>query len=237
MIVLSIGGSLISPTDHSGKTIGTIETAYLKAFRALILGQVRRGQKFIIVTGGGGPSRAYAKAALALNPKAKEVDRHWIGIAATKLNAEFFRVLFSPHTHPSVLGDPTVRIPLKHPIAIAAGWLPGHSTDKDAVILGHTYNAEKIINLTNVDYVYSGDPRHDKNVVAYPELTWAQYKKVLGMKTFKPSAHAPFDPIASEFSERHGLTVAIVDGTNLTTVKNILEGKKFTGTIITPSER
>jgi len=128
MIVLSIGGSLISPTDHSGKTIGHIEMGYLKRLRRVILKRVARGEQFIIVTGGGGPSRAYAKAALKLNTKAKEVDRHWIGIAATKLNAEFFRVLFSPLTHAVVLGDPTVHIPLSSPVAIAAGWLPGHSS-------------------------------------------------------------------------------------------------------------
>ena len=234
MIVLSIGGSLISPTDRSGKTIGTIETKYLKAFRALILKQVRRGQQFIIVTGGGGPSRAYAKAALELTPKAKEVDRHWVGIAATRLNAEFFRVLFSPFSHKAVLGDPTVKIPFKHPIAIAAGWKPGCSTDMDAVVVAHTYGAEKVINLTNVDYVYSSDPLHDKNAVAYPHLTWKEYKKVLGMKTFKPSAHAPFDPVASRFAERHGLTVAIVNGTNLITLNNVLERKTFVGTTIRP---
>ena len=234
MVVLSIGGSLISPTDHSNKTIGHIEIGYLKKLRRVILKRVERGEQFIIVTGGGGPSRAYAKAALALNTKAKEVDRHWIGIAATKLNAEFFRVLFSPLTHPVVLGDPAVHIPLSSPIAIAAGWLPGHSTDKDAVILGHTYNASMIVNLTNVDYVYSADPRNNKNAVAYPELTWAQYKKVLGMKTFKPSAHTPFDPVAAAFAERHKLNVTIANGGNLANLEKLLEGKKFKGTRITP---
>ncbi|MBI5135566.1 hypothetical protein HZA86_05040 [Candidatus Uhrbacteria bacterium] len=234
MIVLSIGGSLIAPTDHSGKTIGHIEGVYLKKFRELILKYVRRGQRFIIVTGGGGPSRSYAKAALALNPKAKEVDRHWIGIAATKLNAEFFRVLFSPYSHPAVLGDPTVRVNLDHPVAIAAGWLPGHSTDKDAVVLGKTYHAKRIFNLTNVDYVYSGDPRYDKHAVAYPELTWKQYKKILGMKTFKPSAHAPFDPVAAAFAQRHGLTVTVMDGGKLANLKNALEGKAFAATTLHP---
>ncbi len=234
MIVLSIGGSLISPTDHSGKTIGHIEMGYLKRLRRVILKRVARGEQFIIVTGGGGPSRAYAKAALKLNTKAKEVDRHWIGIAATKLNAEFFRVLFSPLTHAVVLGDPTVHIPLSSPVAIAAGWLPGHSTDKDAVVLGHTYNASMIVNLTNVDYVYSGDPRKNSAAVVYPELTWKAYKKVLGMSVFHPSAHAPFDPVASAFAERHKLTVTIANGANLANLEKLLEGKKFKGTVIKP---
>lgn len=234
MIIISVGGSLISPTDHSRKTIGTIDLNFVRAFRNLILKRVRSRERFIIVTGGGGPSRAYAHTALELNPKAKEVDRHWIGIAATKLNAEFFRVLFSPLSHASILGDPMVSEKFKKPIAIGAGWKPGHSTDMDAVVYGKTYGARMIVNLTNVDHIYSDDPRKNKRAVAFDHLSWKEYKKVLGMKTFKPSAHAPFDPVASAFAQKHRLTVTIADGGNLSNVENLLKGREFVGTTISP---
>jgi len=101
-------------------------------------------------------------------------------------------------------------------------------------VLGHTYNASMIVNLTNVDYVYSGDPRKNSAAVVYPELTWKAYKKVLGMSVFHPSAHAPFDPVASAFAERHKLTVTIANGANLANLEKLLEGKKFKGTVIKP---
>lgn len=235
MIILSIGGSLIAPTDHSGKTIGTIEHAFVRDFKKLILAEVKRGEKFVIVTGGGGPCRAYVHAVTALaGKKPSQTDLHWIGIMATKLNAEFFRVLFNPLTHPIVSGDPTVKLPLSKPILIGAGYAPGHSTDMDSVILAKTYGAKHVMNLTNIDYVYSADPRKDKNAKPFHDLSWKEYKKILGVKKHAPAAHVPFDPVATDFAQRHGLTVTILNGAKLSNIRKALRGEAFVGTTLHP---
>ena len=44
-IVISLGGSLIVPEE--------IDVEFLKKFRDLILAQVEKGKKFVIITGGG----------------------------------------------------------------------------------------------------------------------------------------------------------------------------------------
>jgi len=235
MLVLSIGGSLIAPTDHSGKTIGTIEHVFVRDFKKLILAEVKRGEKFVIVTGGGGPCRAYVHAATALaGKKPSPTDLHWIGIMATKLNAEFFRVLFNPNSHPVVAGDPTVKLPISQPILIGAGYAPGHSTDMDSVILAKTYGAKHVMNLTNIDYVYSADPRKDKNAKPFHDLSWKEYKKVLGVKKHQPAAHVPFDPVATDFAQRHGLTVTILNGAKLSNVQKAIRGEAFVGTTLHP---
>jgi uridylate kinase len=45
LFVLSLGGSIIIPDD--------IDTKFLKQFRAAILKQIKKGNRFVIVTGGG----------------------------------------------------------------------------------------------------------------------------------------------------------------------------------------
>ena len=233
MIVLSVGGSLISPKDESGKTIGTLDHSFIKQFRSLILSQVKKGERFIIVTGGGGPCRAYAGLAHVL-AKPSDTDLHWIGIRATQLNAELFRVLFEPVSHPILAGDPAIKQHVIKPILIAAGFEPGWSSDYDAIELANTYGAARVINLTNVDYIYSDDPRKDPNAKSFPDLSWKEYKKVLGMKTFKPAAHVPFDPVAARLGERYGLSVTILNGADLRNLKQCLESKSFKGTVLHP---
>ena len=50
-IIISLGGSLIIPDD--------IDVDFLKDFKKLILSQVEKGKKFVIITGGGKICRNY----------------------------------------------------------------------------------------------------------------------------------------------------------------------------------
>jgi uridylate kinase len=42
----------------------------------------------------------------------------------------------------------------------------------------------------------------------------------------------PFDPVASKLAQKNNLEVIIAEGKNLKNLKNILEEKKFVGTIV-----
>ena len=47
-----------------------------------------------------------------------------------------------------------------------------------------------------------------------------------------PGMNLPFDPIAAKLAAEIKLKVIILDGKNLKNMKNVLEKKKFIGTII-----
>lgn len=221
--ILSLGGSLIAPPRG-------IDHLYLKKFRQLILNEVKKGSRFFIITGGGAIARAYQKTA-GQTAKMPAKDRDWIGIYATHFHAHFLRVLFGSAAHPEIIVDPTVRQAFKKRIILGAGWKPGCSTDKDAVLLARTYKIKTIVNLTNTDYVYDKDPKKFKSAKKLFDINWPELRKIVGDE-WRPGLNAPFDPVASRLAARLGLKVIILNGRNLPNLKYFLAGKKFKGTII-----
>src|SRR3989339_587180 len=125
--VLSVGGSIIIPKTG-------FDTEFLKKFRALILSRVKKGDKFVLVVGGGATCRQYQKAAVDV-AKLSSTDLDWLGIKTTWFNAEFVRLLFGNYAHKFIVTNPTERLTTEKSIIVAGGWKPGCSTDKDAVLL------------------------------------------------------------------------------------------------------
>ena len=210
---------------HSG-----FDIEFLKKFRALILRAVKKGRRFILVVGGGATCRRYQAAARqVVTMTNEEVD--YLGIKTTVLNAEFVRVLFKDIAHLTVITNPTKKIATRKPIIIAAGWKPGCSTDKDAVLLAKTYGAKEVINLSNIDYVYDRDPKKYPQAKKIKRTSWKEFRKIVG-DTWHPGANVPFDPVAAKEAQRLRLTVKFARGTDLPAVAGAIEGMKIRGTII-----
>ncbi len=227
LYVLSLGGSLIVPDD--------LDQKFLKQFRALIIKQIRRGHRFIIVTGGGQTSRKYTTALRGVAPVSSD-DLDWMGIAATRMNAKLVQLMFKGSVHPMIIQDPNKKITFREKILIAGGWKPGRSSDDDAVRLAHAYGSSTIINLSNVDYVYDKDPRKYKTARKIETIAWTEYFKMFGAK-WNPGLHAPFDPTAARSAKRYDQKVIIANGRDLKNVERILAGKKFKGTEINKMRR
>ena len=223
--ILSVGGSIIIP-----KTGFDIE--FLKKFRSLILNQVKKGDRFILVIGGGATCRQYQDAAKKV-VKMTDEDLDWLGIHTTIFNANFVRFLFKDIAFEKVITDPHKKIPTKKSVILAAGHKPGASTDIDAVFMAKTYGASEIINLSNIEYVYTKDPNKFPDAKKIERIDWATFRKEVVGDKWTPGFNAPFDPIASTQAQKMGLKVSILQGTNLEEVKKALQGKKFKGTIIT----
>ena len=133
-----------------------------------------------------------------------------------------------------VLTNPTRKVKSPAPIIIAAGWRPGCSTDMDAVLLAKTHGAKEIINLSNISSVYDKDPKTHANAKKISSIDWEHFRREIVGNDWHPGINAPFDPIASRAAEKLGVTVSILDGTNLKQVRNVLHGRTFEGTTIHP---
>jgi uridylate kinase len=222
--ILSLGGSLIVPKTG-------IDWQFLKKFRLLMQNKIKTGQKFIVVAGGGTTCRHYQQAANKVI-KLQPVDVDWLGIHASRLNAHLLRTIFFDLAHFEVIKEPTCKIKTDAKIIIAGGWKPGWSTDYDAVMLAKTYGAKEVVNLSNIDYVYGKDPKKFKEAKKITEITWPEFKKIVGDKWI-PGLSKPFDPIASKLAAELGLKVIIVNGKKIGNLEKYLAGKKFQGTVIT----
>ena len=224
IFILSVGGSLVVPKEG-------IDHVFLSEFHKLITREIKKGWRFVIVVGGGATARAYQSAARNVG-KLTTDDADWLGIHATRLNGHLMRTLFRDVAHPIMIKDPSRPIvKWKGSVLVAAGWKPGWSTDYVATRLAKQMKATTIINLSNIDYVYNKDPNKFLDAEKICEISWKDFRKMVG-NVWDPGMNVPFDPVASRLAEQSGMTVAIVNGTNLKNLQNVIEGKRFVGTVI-----
>ena len=222
LVILSLGGSIIIPDE--------VDVRFLKRFRKLVLKHVKKGKKFVIITGGGMVCRKYQRAAGKIAKLTKD-DVDWLGIHATRFNAHLLRTIFRDYAHPRVIKNPSEKILFKEKVLIGAGYRPGCSTDYDAVLMAKNLKAAKLVNLSNIDYVCDSDPKYNKKAKPLKEMSWKDFRKIVG-STWDPGANHPFDPIAAKEAQRLGLEVAIMNGKKIRNLDNYLSGKGFKGTVI-----
>ncbi len=225
--VISLGGSIIVPDK--------VDSNFLLAFRATILEYLERnpGNRLILVCGGGAPAREYQRAYRAVIPEADADVLDWIGIAATRLNAELLKQLFRDFCPEQVITDPTAVSVFPGRVLVAAGWKPGFSTDYDAVLLAERFQADTLLNLSNITKVYTGDPKVDPKAEPLDRVSWQEFQKLVG-STWKPGINVPFDPVATERAAQIKLRVIVAGGRNIDNLKKILYDQTFEGTVIGP---
>ncbi len=222
-VIFSLGGSLIVPK-------GIIDIKFLKEFKRFILTLLDNKYRVVLIAGGGGICRYYNDEAKKITA-IKNENLDLIGIAATKLNAELIRSIFSDYAYFKVIANPYTKIKTNKKIIVASGWKPGFSSDKDAVIWAKNFKGELVINLSNIDFVYNKDPRKYSDAKPIKEISWTDFRKIGGNK-WLPGKSWPFDPVASRLAQQFKLKVIVINGQKIKNLKNCLMGKNFKGTII-----
>jgi len=221
--ILSVGGSLFSRADG-------LDIKFLQEFRVFILKRVKAGDKFFLISGGGAICRSYNKAVLSI-VKTDHKSLDWLGISATRFNAQLIKTIFGSLAHEEIIIDPTKKITTTKKIIIAAGYQPGWSTDYCAVLMAKHNNAQTVINLSNIDYVYDKDPRKFTDAKKIERTTWPEFQKIVGTK-WRPGLNAPFDPVASQAAAKNKMKVIIINGQKIKNLEAYFKGEKFKGTVI-----
>lgn len=220
--VIALGGSVAFPQE--------INTAFLKKFYLFIRKETKKGNKFIIVCGGGNVCRKYINAASKITRIPNE-DRDWIGIHATRLNAHFLRTLFKEEANPVVFDKRfKIRSFGRYPIIIGSGWSPGWSTDFVSVQTAADFKINKIIILGKPDFVYA-DFGKEKKGKPIKKISWKNYFKLIPSK-WTPGMHAPVDPVAARMAKKQNIEAVVAEGKDIINFGKILRGGKFKGTIL-----
>jgi len=224
--VISLGGSIVAPNN--------VDVDFVKKFYNLIRSFIEAdiNRHFIFVVGGGGPARHYQNAYREISAgKVKDEEADWVGIMATRLNAQLIKAVMGEWCNQEVVTNPLEVDPLTGHVLVAAGWKPGFSTDYDAVLLAERFGADMVINLSNIEKVYTADPKIDPNARPIDKISWADFRLMVGDE-WVPGKNVPFDPIASRHAQKIGLKVICAGGRDLENLKKILNGEDFTGTTI-----
>lgn len=222
--IIGLGGSVIH--KKSG-----IDTDFLKKFCRFIYKETKKGNRFLIVCGGGILARKF-QAAL---PKAKNIsnkDKDWLGIYCTRLNAQFLRIIFKKEAHPEILDErKKIKSFGRRKIIVGAGWEPGWSTDFVAFQVAADFGVSDVILASDVDFVYDKDPKKFKGARPMKMMRWKDYLKMIPKK-WVPGMHIPIDPVAAKFASKNNLKVYAIFGRNIRNLSRVLSGKSFVGTEI-----
>lgn len=227
--VLSVGGSIVAPDKP--------DTEFLHKFSVTVRKWLAEdgSRKLMMVIGGGGPARAYQNAYKDVCKESgagvSNDEADWIGIAATRLNAQFVKAVFSDLCPNPVVYDPTAAELFTGQVLIAAGWKPGFSTDNDAVLLAEKFSGRLVVNLSNIAKVYTDDPKTNPGAKPIDSISWEDFIKITGSEWI-PGKNTPFDPVASVRAQKAGIRVICAAGRDIENLENILNGKEFNGTII-----
>jgi uridylate kinase len=218
-IIISLGGSRIVPNK--------VDYEFLKKFKKII-NKIKKGNKIVIVTGGGNLAREYINALKkeGLNDRILSL----IGIKTTKLNA----MLVSNFLRANVLIPDSlseVKKLLKKNIFVcgAVGFHPKMTSDGAAADIARHMCADVFVNITNVKGLYDKDPKL-KNAKFIPEISFNDFNKIVDKIKFKPGQHFVLDQSAAKIICRNKIKTIITDDIN--NLVKVVESKKFIGTVI-----
>ena len=204
---------------------------YIKKFVAFIKTEIKKGNKFIIITGGGSLARKFQRAAHVCG-NVSDTEKDWLGIQATRMHALLFRSLFGSSAYPEIIvRRGQVKSFGKHTVIIGGGWAPGCSTDYVSVRLAADFHITTVVNLGKPAYVYTKDNVRFPDAKPLPRLTWDEYFSIIP-KQWKPGMHAPIDPIAARLAKKEGISMAVASGNDIANIRHIFEGRSFKGTLV-----
>ena len=181
--------------------------------------------------GGVGVVPDYIRASEIVGSPKDEVFLDDIGIEATRLNA---RILISAlkDVYPVPAIDFEEALTANYPIVIMGGTHAGHTTDAVAAMLAERVKASKLIIATNIDGVYSSDPKKDKNAKKFNKITPKELIKITISGETKAGQTSVVDPLACKIISRSKIPTFVLDGKDLKSFENAINGNKFKGTIV-----
>jgi len=224
--VVSVGGS-----TFFGKKANT---ALIAKLSESISNLQREGYKFVLVAGGGALAREYVAAAKNLG--ATNYEQDMIGIRVTRLNAQLLAKSIE-NAHDKVLTkvEDSKKIIDQGKIPIYGGLLPLFTTDTVGALIAEYLNAT-FVNLTNVDGIYSMDPKKHSRATFFPEINYNKLLSLMKLAGSKPGQNLVLDLPCCLILQRSNLKAIVVNGEDLPNFEAAIKGEDFKGSIVAPKE-
>ncbi|MCC6012891.1 MAG: UMP kinase [Candidatus Verstraetearchaeota archaeon] len=186
-----------------------------------------------VVVGGGIPARYYINLARAHGADESTCD--YIGISIANINARIFINALGEEACQFV---PTNFKELDEAIStgkivVMGGLQPGQSTTAVSSILAERTNSKLFIITTNIDGIYTKDPKKDPNAKKYDTITADELIKILESQGIKAGEYDLLDPVALKIIKRSKIITKVIDGREPINILKAVIGEKI-GTTILP---
>ena len=197
----------------------------LKEMGKVLEGFVEEGNQLVLVAGGGENARTYIDAARKLGAEESTCDL--LGIQITRANAELLRLALGSVASSKI---PTSLSDLPHCVGsgkavVMGGLQPGQSTSAVAALAAEITRAEILVNGTDVDGVYTEDPKKNpkakliRSVHVDKLLNWAMSGEVFAGR------YELLDPLAIKIMQRARIPTRFVSLSNPGNILAALQGK------------
>ena len=222
VLVLSVGGSLF----FDEKPLST----QIAKFCESILRLHSEGHRFALVVGGGKVARSFVSAAKSFG--ATNYSQDELGIMITRANA-FVVIQALEKAHARVLTDPTqaFEVLAAGEIPVFGGLWPSFTTDAVAALVAEAVDGV-FVNLTDVDGVYSSDPKRSSNAKFYPEISYEKLLSMVKLSASKPGQNMVLDLPCVNILRRSQIKGIVLNGNDLQNFEAMVRGQDFKGTLV-----
>ncbi len=207
------------------------DTSTIKHFAASLSRFVGENNKLVLVAGGGENARTYINAARKLGAEESTCDL--LGIQVTRANAELLRIAFEREAG-AVTTKSLSRLPdlvRRNGVVIIGGLQPGQSTNAVAALAAEITRAGILVNATDVDGVYTEDPKKNPKAKLLKTIHIGKLLEVAMAGEVFAGRYELLDPLAVKVLERSKTPTRFV---SLSSPENILGaiGGKDIGTLV-----
>jgi len=222
-VVASIGGSILIPRNGGADFIKKI---------AAVLAEASREVRLFVVTGGGWVSRYYIDLGKELGASEDALDD--VGIDPTRINGKILVMALGGRAHRSIVleFDEALKASKDGRIVVMAGTKPGQTTDAVAAQLAIRVKADRFVNATSVDGVYSDDPAKNPGAKRFPKMTFKELAQMCGGVEHRAGPHVVVDARAVDLLFHAKIKTIIVDGRDLDALRGALITGECHGTVV-----
>ncbi|MCS7126485.1 MAG: UMP kinase [Aigarchaeota archaeon] len=223
-IVVKIGGHLIFNEEIDIELL----TEYSRIFR-----EMYDGGRWVVVVGGGKLARRYVEAARRLGLSESLCDE--IGIKITRVNASILSSSIGDKAHPLIPEnlDQLRAYSTQGRIVVMGGLQPGQSTIAVSALAAEAINAEKLIVATDVDGIYTADPKKDPRARLLKEVSVKELMEKLIEYSHEAGEYKLADFTGLKIIARSRITTIYLNGRNPENLKKALRGEQV-GTLLKP---
>jgi uridylate kinase len=225
-VTLCFGGSVLVPEE--------LDVGCIREIAQTLRTLKSRGHEILVVTGGGRPSRKYIEAARKLKASSTYCDL--IGIDVTRLNARLLIAALGDlaEQEPLTTFEAAIRAMLKNKVPVMGGIMPGQTTDAVAAMLASSSKSELLVFFSDVDGVYTTDPKLDPRAKKLEVMTVQKLMKLVTIRKMEPGINMIIDPVGAKLIQRTGIRTLVLGKHEIKRLPEILRGAKHSGTTIVP---